>query len=79
MNIAAIKKLLDKDLNTLRKLENELLEGEPLSEEVIGVDEGEQLTHITGAIWALEQAQANGTEPHKEVRNFIARVRESIN
>lgn len=78
MNISAIKKLLNLDLETLRKLENQLLEEEELTHPVEGVDEGEKLTHITGAIWSIEKAHENGTEPAKEVRNFIARVRNSI-
>lgn len=78
MNVAAIKKLLEHDITTLRTLEAELLDEKPLSEDVLGEDEGEKLTHITGAIWAKEQSAKNGTPAAKEVRNFITRVRNSI-
>lgn len=79
MQIGVIKNLISRyDLSTLKELEAQLTEGEELSHEVDGVDEGEQLTHIMGAIWSIEKAQENGGDPQKEVRNFIARVRKSI-
>lgn len=80
MQISAIKNLLKKyDLPQLKELEGKLLEGEELSfDDVEGEDEGEQLTHLTGAIWCIEQAQEKGTKAQAEVRNFISRVRNSI-
>jgi hypothetical protein len=80
MQIKAIKNLLDKySIEELKQKEEQLLEGEELSfDDVEGEDEGEQLTHLTGAIWCIEQAKTNGSKPHSEVRNFISRVRNSI-
>ncbi|MFY0672159.1 MAG: hypothetical protein JXQ87_02060 [Bacteroidia bacterium] len=80
MQIKAIKNLLDKySIEELKQKEEQLLEGETLSfEDVEGEDEGEQLTHLTGAIWCIDQAEKNGTKPQSEVRNFISRVRNSI-
>lgn len=80
MQITVIKTLLNKfSVEQLKQKEEQLLEGEELSfEDVEGEDEGEQLTHLTGAIWCIEQAEANGTKPQMEVRNFISRVRNSI-
>ncbi len=80
MQIKAIKNLLDKfTIDELRLKEEQLLEGEELSfDEVEGEDEGEQLTHLTGAIWCIEEAAKNGSIPQSEVRNFAARVRNSI-
>ena len=53
MQITAIKTLLNKfSVEQLKEKEEQLLEGEELSfEDVEGEDEGEQLTHLTGAIW----------------------------
>jgi hypothetical protein len=80
MKINALRKLCqDYDLKTLKQLEEELVEEKPLSLEVEGEDEGEQLTHIMGAIWILEQANDNGTDVKTELRNFSNRVRNSIN
>jgi len=80
MQIKAIKNLIDKfSLDELKAKENQLLEGEDLSfDEVEGVDEGEQLTHLTGAIWCIEEASTKNGNPQNEVRNFAAKVRNSI-
>ena len=80
MQIKAIKNLLAKyNKEELQKLENDLLEGNEISfEDVEGVDEGEQLTHLTGAIWCLDESAKNGTKATAEVRNFASRVRNSI-
>jgi hypothetical protein len=80
MQIKAIKNLLDKySLEELQSKENALLEGEELSfDDVEGVDDGEQLTHLTGAIWCIEESTKKGTKPQAEVRNFVSRVRNSI-
>lgn len=80
MQVKAIKNLLEKfDLEQLKNLENQLLEGEELDfNEVEGEDEGEQLTHLSGAIWCIEEAAKNNTKAQSEVRNFAARVRNSI-
>ncbi|MBI3141738.1 MAG: hypothetical protein HYZ16_02805 [Bacteroidetes bacterium] len=80
MQLQAIKKLLESlSLDELKALENKLLEGDSIDpSQVPGVDEGEQLTHLSGAIWCLEQSAAQGTTPHEQVRHFAARVRNSI-
>ena len=79
MKINAVKQLVEQyDLETLRKLQDELENEQPLSVPVEGDDEGEQLTHILGAIWIKEQVAQNGTDTRVELRNFAARVRESI-
>jgi len=80
LKVAVLRSLIDEfSIEQLRTFEEQLLEGEEVSfEKVGGEDEGEQLTHLSGAIWCLEQAEANGTDPKKEVKNFISRVRNSI-
>ena len=80
MQIKVIKQLIDQfSLDALQRLEERLLEEETLdTKEVPGDDEGEQLTHLTGAIWCINEAKKNGTSPQSEVRNFASRVRKSI-
>lgn len=80
MQIKAIKQLLDQfSLEELKNLEERLLEEETLdTKDVPGVDEGEQLTHLSGAVWCIEEAEKNGTSPQSEIRNFASRVRKSI-
>lgn len=79
MKLPALRKLCQQcDLDTLKQLEEELTEERPLSQPVEGEDEGEQLTHILGAIWVHEQVQQNGTDVKTELRNFSNRVRNSI-
>jgi hypothetical protein len=79
MKINAIKQLVEQyNLETIQTLTNQLENGEELSKEVGGEDEGEQLTHLLGASWILEQMQENGTDMKTELRNFTARVRDSI-
>ena len=64
-------------LDQLRLAESCLLEDQPLSINVAGEDEGEQLTHILGAIWILEQME-QGIAFNEALRAFTLRVRSSI-
>jgi hypothetical protein len=54
-----------------------LLEGEPLPFDVEGVDEGEQYTHILGALDVV-RAKAAGQDERDALRAFGLRVRNSI-
>ena len=79
MKINVVKKLVeDYDCQKLNQLIEELENGEPLSHPVEGDSEGEQLTHLLGAAWIHEQMLENETDVRTELRNFAARVRESI-
>lgn len=79
MKVSSIKKLVQEyNLETLQQLENELIDEKELSAPVDGEDEGEQLTHILGAIWVKEQMEKNGSDFKIEIRNYSSRVRESI-
>lgn len=80
MKVAVVRSLIDQfSIEELRSFEEQLLEGEEVSFDTVGGDdEGEQLTHLSGAIWCIEQANAHQTDPKKEVKNFISRVRNSI-
>ena len=79
MKIHAIKELVETHtVEVIIILTTQLENGEPLSHSVHGDDEGEQLTHLLGAVWIKEQMEANGTDFKTELRNYTARVRTSI-
>lgn len=78
MKLPAIKKLVQGySIETLRTAEESLLNEEPLAIQVEGDDEGEQLTHIIGAIEILENIK-NGMPEKDALRSFAQRVRNSI-
>ncbi len=77
MKIPVIKKLLEQDLELLRRVEEQIAEGETPEIEVEGDDVGEQLTHVYGAIWIKEQVAA-GMEEREALRAFSQKVRNSI-
>jgi hypothetical protein len=79
MKINVIKELVEKySIDTIEAMTAQLENGEPLSHPVGGDDEGEQLTHLLGAGWILKQIREKGTDMKTELRNFAARVRDSI-
>ena len=79
MKLPAIKKLVESySLEDLRRGEEALLKEQPLPIQVDGEDEGEQLTHIIGAIEVLEKVE-QGADPKNALREFVQRVRNSIN
>lgn len=61
----------------LRTAEEALLEEQPLTIEVGGDDEGEQLTHIIGALEILDNV-SKGMSEGEALRAFTSRVRNSI-
>ena len=78
MKLAVIKNLAEtQSLETLKQLEELLLNGENLPIEVGGEDEGEQLTHILGAIDILERVKNEGIDVRTAIRGFSERVRNS--
>jgi hypothetical protein len=79
MKINAIKDLVENySLSDIELLTNQLENGETLSQPVDGDDAGEQLTHLLAASWIIQEMANNGTEFKTELRNFTARVRDSI-
>jgi hypothetical protein len=79
MKLPAIKKLVETyTLDECRKAEEQLLNGEHPSIFIEGDDEGEQLTHILGAIDILERVQHEGKDVKVALREFFERVRNSI-
>ncbi len=79
MKLPIIKTLAEQQsLEDLKKAEECLINGEVLPFEVGGEDEGEQLTHILGAIDILERVKNEGIDLRTAIRGFSERVRNSI-
>jgi hypothetical protein len=79
MKLPVIKSLAESQtIESLKAAEELLLNGEPLPFEVGGEDEGEQLTHILGAIDILERVKNEGIDLRTAIRGFSERVRNSI-
>lgn len=80
MKIPAIKKLVEtQTIESLRHAEELLLEEQQPGFEIEGADEGEQLTHVFGAIWILNHMQDHGSDFKIALREFTQKVRVSIN
>lgn len=78
MKLPVIRSLAEQhSLDELHAAENAILEEEKPAFEVGGEDEGEQLTHLLGAIWIREQMAA-GMDFKEAFRAFAQRVRDSI-
>jgi len=80
MKIPVIKTIVENfTIEQLKKGEEQLLNGEPLSIEVGGDDEGEQLTHILAAIWIKEYMEQHHADYKTALRTYTEKVRSSIN
>lgn len=78
MKLPSIKKLVAAySIEELREAEEQLLNELALTIEVEGEDEGEQLTHLIGAIEVKEKVQM-GVDEKAALREFVSRVRNSI-
>lgn len=78
MKLPIIRALAEQhSLEQLHAAEVALLEEQSPEIEVGGDDEGEQLTHLLGAIWIREQ-MAGGADFKDAFRAFAQRVRDSI-
>jgi len=78
MKLPAIKKLVQQHtIAELRQAEDALLNEQTPAIAIDGDDEGEQLTHIIGAIEILENIE-KGTAEKDALRAFTQRVRNSI-
>jgi hypothetical protein len=79
MKLPVIKKLVELyTLVQLQQAEEQLLNEQPIAIEVDGDDEGEQLTHILGAIDVLERVKNENKDKSTALREFFQRVRNSI-
>ncbi len=79
MKLPAIKKLVETySLEDCTKAEQQLLDGEAPHIKIDGDDEGEQLTHILGAIDILHKVKHEQKDVRIATREFFERVRNSI-
>lgn len=80
MKLPAIKKLVETySLEELTRAETAMENGEPIDIEVEGDDDGEQFTHILGAIDILYRVKREQKDVKVALREFFERVRNSIN
>jgi len=80
MKIPAIKKLVESQtIDSLLKAEELLIEEQQPEFEIEGSDEGEQLTHVFGAIWIKNHMHDNNSDFKTALREFTQKVRVSIN
>lgn len=79
MKLPVIKQLVELyTLEQLQEAEEQLLNEQPTTIQVDGDDEGEQLTHILGAIDVLERVKNENKDKSIALREFFQRVRNSI-
>ncbi|MBM4178659.1 MAG: hypothetical protein FJ211_04925 [Ignavibacteria bacterium] len=79
MNIATIRLLADSySREQLTEAEAQLLEELQPTIDVPGADEGEQLTHVIAALWALDHKSTAMCDTMTAVREYTKRVRQSI-
>jgi hypothetical protein len=79
MKLPVIKQLVELyTLEQLQQAEEQLLNEQPITIQVDGDDEGEQLTHILGAIDVLERVKNENKDKSTALREFFQRVRNSI-
>lgn len=79
MQIPVIKQLVEN--HTTEELEDaefSLMEEKVLPFEVIGKDDGEQLTHLIAAGWILEKMEKDDIPFPKALRAYTEKVRSSI-
>lgn len=78
MKIPVIKKVAEQySLVELKQAEADLYEERPLTIEVEGDDEGEQLTHVLAAI-DIKENMEKGMDFKEALRAYTQRVRNSI-
>jgi len=79
MKVNVIKKLAETEsVEHLKLAEEAILNGEPLSISVDGEDEGEQLTHVSAALWVKEYSEKEQVDIKDAVRKYTQRVRGSL-
>ncbi|MFY7733431.1 MAG: DUF6952 family protein [Bacteroidia bacterium] len=79
MKLPVIKQLVELyTLEQLQQAEEQLSNEQPIAIQVDGEDEGEQLTHILGAIDVLERVKNENKDKSTALREFFQRVRNSI-
>lgn len=79
MKIPEIKRLVSAHtIAELSAAEEAILEGQQPVIEIIGDDEGEQLTHAIAAREVLASIEEENLSPARALRNYSQRVRNSI-
>jgi hypothetical protein len=79
MKIGIIKKLAENEtLEILQASEEKILNEETPSIEIEGEDTGEQLTHVSAAIWVKQKIASDGLSIKEAVRAYTQRVRSSL-
>jgi hypothetical protein len=79
MKLPVIKQLVELyTLEQLQEAEEQILNEQQIKIEVIGDDEGEQLTHVLGAIDVLERVKNEHKDKPTALREFFQRVRNSL-
>ncbi|HEY8401372.1 MAG TPA: hypothetical protein VIK89_08930 [Cytophagaceae bacterium] len=80
MNVPAVRKLVENyTISILQEAEWNLIEGKEMNISVGGKDEGEQFTHITAAIWILENMRMRNVEFNEALLEYTKQLREPIN
>jgi hypothetical protein len=80
MKIPIIKQLVETyTLEELTKAENAIVEGETPAIEIIGEDEGEQLTHAYAAMFIRQLIDQQQMNFQTALREYTKMVRETIN
>lgn len=79
MKILIIRDLVEKfDEQSLLRAEADLLDGVVPSISIPGDDEGEQLTHVIGALWVGNHMSNTGCNTVGALRDYAKMVRSSI-
>ena len=80
MKIPIIKQLVETyTLEELTQAENAIVEGETPTIEIIGEDEGEQLTHAYAAMFIRQLIDQQQMNFQTALREYTKMVRETIN
>ena len=80
MQVPVIKKLVENySVEVLEEAEAAIIDEETPAIEVEGEDDGEQLTHVMAAVWIIEKMENDDIPFGKAMREYTAKVRESIN
>lgn len=80
MKLPAIKHAVENfTIDELLLAEQQLVDGNEIYIEIMGEDEGEQLTHILSAIWIKNEMKDKNIDYNSAFRTYMARVRNSIN
>jgi hypothetical protein len=79
VKVSEIKRLVKTlDLFSLKKAEEDLLNEQPLIIKINGIDDGEKLTHVMGAIYILAKMDSENMGFTMALRDYTQKVRTSL-